>query len=124
MACLITFTQANFTGPHPSEKVVHFMKSELFQGQDFNKMLSYNTEEINCKTQCPQLLVTAKIIFEWCIVNSVVNIWWYWRALYLHQQVLDELSPALLSDADRLYKLLQVNCSLKGKFFVSQCTVY
>ncbi|CAG9761471.1 unnamed protein product [Ceutorhynchus assimilis] len=114
MSCLITFTQANFTGPHPCEKVNNFLSKEIFQSQDFNKMLSYNNEEINCKTEFPQLLVTAKIIFEWCIVNSIVNIWWYWRALYLHQQVLDELSPSLLSDADRLYKLLQVNFNLKG----------
>lgn len=113
MACLITFTQANFTGPDPNEKIQNFLEKDLFKSQDFMKMLSYNNEEINCKTEFPQLLVTAKIIFEWCIVNSIVNIWWYWRALYLHQQILDELSPSLLSDADRLYKLLQVNFTLR-----------
>ncbi|XP_050294803.1 tetratricopeptide repeat protein 27 [Anthonomus grandis grandis] len=113
MSCLITFTQANFTGPDLCEKVENFLKKDMFQNLDFNKMLSYNNEEINCQTKYPQLLVTAKIIFEWCIVNSIVNIWWYWRALYLHQHVLDELSPSLLSDADRLYKLLQVNFSPK-----------
>ncbi|XP_066250051.1 tetratricopeptide repeat protein 27 [Euwallacea similis] len=113
MSCLITFTQTNFTGPHPCEKVVNFLKSNTFQTHDFAKMLGYNNEEIYGKTEFPQLLVTAKIIFEWCIVNSIVNIWWYWRALYLHQQILDELSPSLLSDADRLYKLLQVNFNLK-----------
>ncbi|ENN73565.1 hypothetical protein YQE_09814, partial [Dendroctonus ponderosae] len=114
MSCLITFTQANFTGPHPCEKVVNFLKQDMFKKQDFHKMLSYNNEEINCKTEFPQLLATAKIIFEWCIVNSIINIWWYWRALYLHQQILDELSPSLLSDADRLYKLLMSNFKIKA----------
>ncbi|KAL1517088.1 hypothetical protein ABEB36_000897 [Hypothenemus hampei] len=109
---MITFTQANFTGPALSEKVEKFLKKEMFQAHDFNKMLSYSNEEINVQTEFPQLLVTAKIIFEWCILNSIINIWWYWRALYLHQQILDELSPSLLSDADRLYKLLQVNFNL------------
>ncbi|KAF7272418.1 tetratricopeptide repeat protein 27 [Rhynchophorus ferrugineus] len=119
IACLVAFTQVNFTKPDPSEKVRKFLKKDIFKPQDFSKMLSYNNEEINSLTEFPQLLVTAKIIFEWCIVNSVVNIWWYWRALYLHQQCLEELSPSLLSDADRLYKLLQINPTLKDNIKIA-----
>ncbi|XP_030766023.1 tetratricopeptide repeat protein 27 isoform X2 [Sitophilus oryzae] len=119
IACLVAFTQVNFTKPDPSDKVRAFLKGDAFQLINFPKMLSYNNEEINCLTEFPQLLVTAKIIFEWCIVNSVVNIWWYWRALYLHQQCLEELCPSLLSDADRLYKLLQINPTLKDNIKIA-----
>ncbi|XP_060535101.1 tetratricopeptide repeat protein 27 [Cylas formicarius] len=113
VACLISFVQANFTGPPFDAKTEEYLGGTTFAAVDYAKMLSMNNEDINCNAKHPVLLVTAKIVFEWCIVQSVVNIWWYWRALYLHQQILEELSPTLLSDADRLYKLLQVNFAVQ-----------
>ncbi|KAJ8981395.1 hypothetical protein NQ317_002589 [Molorchus minor] len=114
VACIICFVRCNFTGPDFDKETEEFLNQEKFTSMTFNKLLSVNNEDININTKFPVLLVTAKYIFEGCSINSMVNNWWYWRSILIHQQILDELSPTLLSDADRLYKHFQVNFNLKG----------
>lgn len=116
VACLITFIRCNSTGPSLEKDIEDFLKSDVFSDVSFKKLLSVNNEEININCQFPALLLTAKIIFEWCLINNIINNWWYWRSILIHQEILDELSPTLLSDADRLYRQFQPHINFKGMF--------
>ncbi|XP_063930984.1 tetratricopeptide repeat protein 27-like [Zophobas morio] len=111
--CFTCFIQCNFTGPAIKETVAEFLSGDKFQHIDFAGRLSMNNEEINVNTKFPVLLVVSEIIFDSCIINNLVNLWWCCRALMIHQDILDELSPTLLSNADRLSKLIQ-NIPLQG----------
>lgn len=104
IACLICFIQRNFTGPDFLKDIAEFLKSDLFLNVDFVKVLALNSEGINVNTEYPQLLAVAKVIFQTCNFNETLNLWWMWRVTIIHQQILDELSPTLLSTADRLRK--------------------
>lgn len=115
VGCFIQFVLCNFTGPDIDGLREQYLKTDRFQKIPFSKHLSVNNEEINANTKSPALLFTSKMIFEWCIVNNVINNWWHWRSILIHQEILDELSPTLLSEADRLYKLFQGNLNLPGR---------
>lgn len=104
VACICHFIQRNFTGPTFRQEIGDFLASELFEGVNFAKLLAVNNEEINVNTEFPQLLVAAKVVFNCCQVDYTLNLWWTWRAIYIHQHVLEELSPSLLSQADRIEK--------------------
>lgn len=104
VACIVCFVQKNFTGPDLPKHVEDFFSSSTFAKVDFNKLLSLNNEDINVNAEYPQLLTAAKVIFQTCIFNETLNLWWTWRSIIIHQQILDELSPTLLSTADRLRK--------------------
>lgn len=104
IACITHFVQRNFTGPSFAQEIGEFLNSDLFTGEEFAKLLAVNNEDINVNTEFPQLLVAAKSVFNCCHFNEVINLWWNWRATIIHQQILDELSPSLLSAADRLEK--------------------
>lgn len=114
IACLTHFVQRNFTGPSFSQEVGEFLSSDLFSAVEFQKLLSVNNEDVNVNTEFPQLLVAARAVFSCCQINETVNLWWNWRAIMIHQQVLDELSPSLLSAADRLEKDI-LKLSLTGE---------
>ncbi|XP_023018617.2 tetratricopeptide repeat protein 27 [Leptinotarsa decemlineata] len=114
ISCIICFVQINFTGPDFSNTVEDFLKKDIFEPFSFHKLLSVNNEDINVNTKSPSLLVVSKLIFECCPVDNNINNWWYWRSILIHQQILDELSPTLRSDADRLYKHFQVDPKING----------
>lgn len=115
IACLTHFVQRNFTGPDFPHDIGEFLSSDLFTGTDFTKLLAVNSEDINVNTEFPQLLAAAKVIFSSCHFNEILNLWWTWRATIIHQQVLDEPSPTLLSTADRLRKEIY-KLPLSGRF--------
>lgn len=104
VACIVCFVQKNFTGPDFPKQVEDFLSSSTFTKVDFVKLLSLNNEDINVNAEYPQLLTAAKLIFQTCIFNETLNLWWTWRTIIVHQQILDEFSPTLLSTADRLRK--------------------
>lgn len=106
IVCITHFVQRNFTGPGFRQEIGEFLSSELFAGVNFSKLLAVNNEDINVNTEFPQLLVAAKAVFNCCHVDYTLNLWWTWRATYIHQHILDELSPSLLSQADRIEKEL------------------
>lgn len=106
VACITHFVQRNFTGSSFPQEMGDFLLSELFSGINFAKLLMVNNEEINVNTDYPQLLVAAKAVFTCCPFNDMINLWWTWRVTFIHQQILDELSPSLLSTADRIEKEL------------------
>lgn len=114
IGCFIQFVHCNFTGPGLEKQTEEYLTCERFTKIPFNHHLAVNNEEINVNTKHPALLFIAKIIFEHCLVHDILNNWWNWRSILIHQEILDDLSPTLLSDADRLYKLLQHNLSLEG----------
>ncbi|KAK5642026.1 hypothetical protein RI129_008193 [Pyrocoelia pectoralis] len=105
--CILNFIQANFTGPELTHCFSEFFHATLWTNFDCKTHLSVDDEEINVNTKHPALLSVALIIFKHCKFDTVLNLWWYWRALIVHQQILDELSPKLLDEADRLHKELQ-----------------
>lgn len=107
IACLSCFVQANFTGPQLPENAQTFLKAEKFQNLSLINRLSMSSEDVNVNTKFPMLLVVAELIFDCCIVNDLVNLWWCCRALMVHQEILDELSPTLLANADRLFKFIK-----------------
>ncbi|RZB40455.1 tetratricopeptide repeat protein 27, partial [Asbolus verrucosus] len=113
IACFTYFLQANFTGPQLPKVIDEFLNGDKFSNIDFATRLSMNNEDINVNTKYPVLLVVSEIIFDCCVINRIVNLWWCCRALMVHQDILDELSPTLLSNADRLYKLIQT-ISIEG----------
>ncbi|CAG9829167.1 unnamed protein product [Diabrotica balteata] len=112
ISCILNFVQCNFTGPDLSKEIKDYLSKDTYDTLNFAKLLSVNNEDININTRYPALLVTAKIIFEHCAVDNMINNWWYWRSILVHQEILEELSPSLLSDADRLYKHFQINPDL------------
>ncbi|XP_018336126.1 tetratricopeptide repeat protein 27 [Agrilus planipennis] len=113
VACMINFVQANFTGPKLPGFMEDFFVTSMFRDIDFSKMLALNNEEINNNTKIPALLVAAKVIFKNCHFNTLLNNWWSWRTFLIHQQILEDLSPSLLYETDKLYKELE-NANLKG----------
>lgn len=115
VACITHFVQRNFTGPAFPEALGEFLSSELFAQVNFSKLLTVNNEEINLNTEFPQLLVAARAVFNCCHFNDTINLWWTWRVTFIHQQILDELSPSLLSTADRIEKELS-RLPLTGTF--------
>lgn len=117
IACFNYFIQKNFTGPGLPKKIEEFLGREKFNSSDFSSCLTINNEEIDINTKYPVLLVVSELIFDHCIVNTLINLWWSCRALIIHQDILDELSPTLLTNADRLHKLIQ-NEPLEGMFEV------
>ncbi|XP_057664616.1 tetratricopeptide repeat protein 27 [Diorhabda carinulata] len=112
LACITYFVQGNFTGPNLPKEIDNYFNSHKFETSKFSKLLSVNNEDININTKYPVLLVTAKLIFEHCVINETVNDWWNWRVIWVHQQILEDLSPSLLSEADRLYKQFHINPEL------------
>ncbi|CAH1115390.1 unnamed protein product [Psylliodes chrysocephalus] len=114
VACIVSFVQCNFTGPNLPKEVEDMLNKDTHNKINFSKLLAVNNEDINVNTRYPILLVTAKIIFEYCNVDNLINNWWYWRSILVHQEILEELSPSLLSDADRLYKHFQLIPDLNG----------
>lgn len=114
VACFIQFVHCNFTGPGLEKQNEEYLMQDRFVKTPFHHHLAVNNEEININTKHPVLLLTSKTIFEVCVVNNLINSWWNWRCLLIHQEILDDLSPTLLSDADRLYKVLLPNVGLEG----------
>lgn len=94
-----------------------FFSLTTFTKVDFKKLLSLNNEDINVNAEYPQLLTAAKLIFQNCIFNETLNLWWTWRTIIIHQQILDELSPTLLSTADRLRKDIN-KLALEGTYVI------
>ncbi|XP_044756166.1 tetratricopeptide repeat protein 27-like [Coccinella septempunctata] len=104
ISCFVHFVQANFTGPDLGTDVIEIFNNPKIEAIDFPKFLTLNNEEINVNTKHPILLVVSKCIFEKCLVSNIVNSLWTWRSMIVHQQIMEELSPLLLSQADALKK--------------------
>ncbi|KAK4877079.1 hypothetical protein RN001_009585 [Aquatica leii] len=104
--CVVTFVQANFTGPELSCAFDNFFNTPLFNSFDFKLWLSLD-EEVNVNTKYAPLLVAALCIFKHCRWHHALNLWWQWRSLMVHQHVLDELSPRLFENANQLHQQLQ-----------------
>lgn len=116
VACIISFVQANFTGPLISKEMTEHFEGEIFKNahQDFSDYLTTNYEQINVNTKLPCLLAASKMIFKYCKFSPLVNVWWSWRSIIIHQQVLDELSPTLLAEATKLQSEVAA-LNLEGK---------
>lgn len=113
ISCFVHFVQANFTGPDLTSDVTDIFNNPKIVAIDFPKFLTLNNEEINVNTKHPILLVVSKCIFEKCLVANIVNSLWTWRSIIIHQQIMEELSPLLLSQADALKKQI-TTFNLKG----------
>lgn len=118
VSCLINFVQVNITGPNLRKQLEEYLNSDFLTDNNFNQMLSINNEEINVNTKYPCLLVAAKYIFKHCKLTPLLNYWWQWRTIIIHQQVLDELSPSLLSIADNLQKEIKQLTIEEGEPFI------
>ncbi|XP_022904058.1 tetratricopeptide repeat protein 27 [Onthophagus taurus] len=128
VGCLLGFVQANFTGPDLLPEIVDYLKDPKFEGYDFAKMLAVNNEEININVKYPCLLVAARIMFQHCqVMRPMLNLWWMWRVLIIHQLVLDEPSTTILHTAEQMQKEIQ-NLELAShhriKFEVEQAQLY
>lgn len=102
--CMMSFVQANFTGPDLPITFNELFNENVFVDLDFKSWLSVNREDVNTNVKFPGLLTAAICIFKYCDFNAVLNLWWQLRTLIIHQHILEELSPTLLSQADRLHK--------------------
>lgn len=113
VACLVNFVQVNITGPSFPKHIEEYLNSDFLKNNNFSHYLSVNNEDINVNTKYPCLLVAAKYIFKHCKLMPLLNCWWQWRSIIIHQQILDELSPSLLSHADNLQKEIKT-LSIEG----------
>ncbi|XP_017780887.1 PREDICTED: tetratricopeptide repeat protein 27 [Nicrophorus vespilloides] len=105
ISCISTFVQANFTGPPINDETDHFLcNNQDLQNVDFRKLLAVSNEEININTKYPSLLIASQVVFKTCELIPTLNLWWQWRGLLVHQRILEELSPALLSNAENIQK--------------------
>lgn len=107
--CFLSFVQCNFTGPALNDEVTQILQKESFSKLSHDTILSINNEDVNVNTKHPGLLVIAKIAFKCCTVNNFINNYWYWRSIIIHQQIMDDPTPALLSEADKIYKELDTS---------------
>lgn len=107
LGCFFRFIQCNFTGPDLPESLDTLIKKEDGFQHQVLKLLAVNNEDLNPNVKYPVLLLISKIVFEKCLVSNIVNSLWNWRYILIHQSVLDELSPLLLSSADQLYKQIE-----------------
>lgn len=115
IACLIEFVQCNFTGPKIEKQIEDYLTLEKFKLFPFDEKLSIDDEEISSLTKFPVLLFTAKIIFEHCVVSEIVNSWWQCRSVVIHQELIDDYCPALLTEIEDLTKKLLSIPNLEGK---------
>lgn len=107
ISCLANFVQSNFTGPDLDDNAVAFLQFEKYPPMDYNKKLAINNDEVNVNTKFACLLVAAKLIFKVYQDKQeyrLLSRWWRWRSIIIHQQVLDEMSPTLLTTAEALGK--------------------
>ncbi|KAB0796138.1 hypothetical protein PPYR_10199 [Photinus pyralis] len=106
--CILNFIQINFTGPTIVQQLDEFL-NKTCADFDYKSRLSVDNEDINVNTKHAVLLCAASAIFKHCEYTSL-NCWWQWRALMIHQQILDDLSPKLLAEVEELHKkLLDLN---------------
>lgn len=139
VSCLNAFIQSNWTGPefkcpdllttiltptlrnfYPENEVFYKNIEECFR-----LVLSEDGEEICSSISNPQLLIIAQAIFGSNLSELRTPDWWLLRSTYIHQQILDEQSPTLQEQLNRLgnrvqsftwicdYKYLQVLSQLE-----------
>lgn len=99
ISCFVHFIQANFTGPELSKDIIKIIDIPEASYYVANFLCD---DEINVNIKFPILLVASKCIFENCLIEKIVNLLWILRSLIIHQQIMEEFSPLLLSAANDL----------------------
>ncbi|KAL7861432.1 hypothetical protein SRHO_G00128730 [Serrasalmus rhombeus] len=108
VACLNFFAQANWTGPPVSLHIADFLPAALLkpyaeQGAVTSALLScllLDGESVYSLVSNPFLLLLARVLLVNCaakLENLQLLPWWTLRYVVLHQQVLEERSPQLLT---------------------------
>ncbi|XP_065160875.1 tetratricopeptide repeat protein 27 [Atheta coriaria] len=126
ISCLTTFVQVNFTGPDLDEETATFLKNTV-NDDKCRRMLAMNNEDCNVNVKFPSLLVAAQVIFKNCRSKSFAKLWWMWRTILVHQKILDELSPTLLSAAEALQKVIKdinLPSNLQALFELEQAQLF
>ncbi|KAL6478227.1 hypothetical protein MHYP_G00140620 [Metynnis hypsauchen] len=123
VACLNFFAQANWTGPPVSLHIADFLPAALLKpysepGAVTSALLScllLDGESVYSLVSNPFLLLLARVLLVNCtakLENLQLLPWWTLRYVVLHQQVLEERSPQLLT--------LAKSCMEKGYSFRRQ----
>lgn len=121
VACMNAFIQSNWIGPDykapesltdlltpivrkcfPEDQPRHNNVVDCIQ-----LMLSEDGEEICSSIQNPELLVVAQAIFGSNLSELRTPDWWLLRSTYIQQQILDEQSPTLQEQLNRLSNRVQ-----------------
>ncbi|KAI8974403.1 hypothetical protein BDB01DRAFT_806458 [Pilobolus umbonatus] len=99
IACLNAFVQVNWTGP-----VLDMTISDLFKLDESEchvscmKALSVDSEEVYHLTQQLGLLVLAKHMLLAVKETTLTGSFWAMRAMFIHQQLLDEFTGSLQTE--------------------------
>ncbi|XP_063976451.1 tetratricopeptide repeat protein 27 [Diachasmimorpha longicaudata] len=99
ISSLYSFIQCNWTGPEVTEDVDWLLqkRSEAAQALALGDQCNDNVQRLQC-------LYLAKLIFTNKTLQSVcpTALWWLLRANLVHQLIMEEESPVLLEDSERL----------------------
>lgn len=113
IACLQAFVLDNFLGPPLDDAAYadlpHYVQL-LDSVADVRQLLEVDGEELNVNVTRPELLLVAKAALERLLLAETETVstrparqpgldfvvrWWYLRSLYVHQQLLGELTDTL-----------------------------
>lgn len=113
VASLLHFIQINWTGPETIEDVDYLLGHREIALQK----LSYN-DGCNENLRGPEFLYLSKIIFK--ALDAVGQLesstWWYFRAIHLHQIILDESSADLFDESELLISKIMKLDLLKDEY--------
>lgn len=99
VASLLHFVQINWTGPETIENVDYLLEHREIALQKLS-----NNDGCNENVKAPEFLYLSKIIFKAldALGQLESSTWWYFRAIHLHQIILEESSADLFDESELL----------------------
>ncbi|KAK3914871.1 Tetratricopeptide repeat protein 27 [Frankliniella fusca] len=111
ITALLKFVQHNWSGPDADERLSwlrSYLGAEL--DEDFNNIISskliLDGESVISVTKHLEYLVLARAALLTELPDLDTSLWWRFRCLFLHQQVLEEKSPILHDEMHSLEEKL------------------
>lgn len=128
IASLLLFVQCNFSGPNISKNVTDYLDLHGSSGEEYQKDLAIDAEEIDVNAKHAELLIVAQCIFENCELNNKYIVsWWCLRSVITYQHLLDECCATLFTKIEnKITDLLNWDIckKLKAKLYLELAQFY